>query len=368
MLRIWPPRRFLAIVRAGSITGVVAVLLSAARLLPLVDQLSLHRRAVYDVDSLLHINTLGAMWLHHEPNWLLGLPNQQYVWGEYMTYIGFASLIVALSGFFIATKRDWRLVALTTIVFLCMLGHFSRFAPWTLLHDFVPIFKSMRVPSRFRLILQCFTALFVAFAIEDARKRSPAMRMLVVALAFIGIGDMMGFGFELVKTRFHGPAPAYVEVADHFYYGGKGVSTDYADAVRENRGWLGCRSYEWPSNLDAAVWTGDVAQVRATDANAHVDESSRTSSTFTAKVDVKQPTTILLNSGYAEGWQTNVGKVTEQNGMLAVMLPPGYHKLHVRYWPRRMTAGIWMSAIGTVGVLGFFIGGWLMRRRRRKKL
>jgi hypothetical protein len=49
---------------------------------------------------------------------------------------------------------------------------------------------------------------------------------------------------------------------------------------------------------------------------------------------------------------------------LAVMLPPGYHKLHVRYWPRRMTVGIWMTAIGTVGVLGFFIGGWLMRRLR----
>jgi hypothetical protein len=367
MLRMWPLRRLLAILRAGAITGVVGVTLSAARLFPLLAQLALHKRYIVDVDHLLRLNTLGAMWLHHEPNWLLGLPNQQYVWGEYLTYIGFASLLVALMGLWVATKRDWRLVILATIVFVVMLGHFSPVAPWTLLHRYVPIFTSMRVPSRFRLILQCMTALFVAFAVEDARRRSPPVRVLVTALAFIGIGDMMGLGFDIIQFRFHGPPPAYVETADHFYYGGKGVSADFADAVRQNRGWVGCRSYEWPSYYEAPIWQGDVAQVRAMDDSAKIENAHRTSSTFSADVDVKKPTVILLNSGYAVGWRTNVGTVVEQGGMLGVELPPGYHKVRVHYWPRLMTLGIVTSSVSLAGIVAFFVVRWRIRRRSRVK-
>jgi hypothetical protein len=244
-----------------------------------------------------------------------------------------------------------------------MLGQFSEWAPWTLLHRYVPIFTSMRVPSRFRLIFHMFVALFVAYAIEYARKRSKRMHIFVVALAFIGIGDMIGFGFDIVKTRFHGPPPIPVVVSKDFYYGGIEVSKDFADAVRQNRGWLGCRSYEWPSNEDARVWTGNVLQARATDDSARVEKATRTSSTFSVDVDVKKPTIVLLNSGYAAGWQTTAGKIVEHDQMLAVELPVGYHKLRVRYWPRRMTPGIWITSIGLLGVIAFYVVRRLRRRR-----
>ena len=49
--------------------------------------------------------------------------------------------------------------------------------------------------------------------------------------------------------------------------------------------------------------------------------------------------------------------------MLAVELPVGYHKLRVRYWPRRMTPGIWITSIGLLGVIAFYVVRRLRRRR-----
>lgn len=361
LLRAWPPSRLWRVAKAGAIACMCALTLSAARLLPLLDQLSLHKRVVSDTDSLAHWNTLGAMWTHHEANWLLGLPHQGYVWGEYLSYIGFASALVALVGIQLAVRKEWRTAALAALVFALMLGHFSKYAPWSLLRDHVPPFTSMRVPGRFRLVFQVFIALFVALAVEHAGRRSRALRLGVVALAFIGIGDMMGFGFDIVTTRFHGPAPAAVVASPRFYYGGD-VSPDFADAVRQNRGWLGCRSYEWPSNADAPVWLGDVPQVRAQEDGTNITASARTSSTFTATVDAARPATILLNSGYARGWTTNVGTVVETGGLLAVEVPAGHHELRVKYWPRRMNLGLGITGVGVVGV-----GAWLAWRRRRRR-
>jgi len=362
LLRVWPARRLLAIAKAGVVVVLSFLSLSAARLLPLVDQLSLHKRVVADTDSLAHWNTLGAMWLHHEVNWLLGLPDQQYVWGEYFSYIGFASALVALVGLSIAVRKERRTAILAAVVFVLMLGHFAKWAPWSLLRDHVPPFTSMRVPGRFRLIFQLFIALFVALTVEHVGRRSRALRVAAIGLAFIGVGDMISFGFDIVKTRFHGPPVAPVVASKNFYYGGD-VSPDFADAVRQNRGWLGCRSYEWPSNPDAPVWMGDVPQVRAADDAAKVVTAARTSSTFTATVDATRPTTILMNSGYARGWITNVGTVVEKDKLLAVEVPAGHHELRIKYWPRRMNLGLGVTAAGVIAVAAW--AAWSHLRRRR---
>jgi hypothetical protein len=363
LLRGWPPIRLVRIARGGVIVAASGFTLSAARLLPLLDQLAMHKRVVGDTDSLAHWNTLGAMWTHHEVNWLLGLPDQQYVWGEYFSYIGFVSALVAIVGMFIAIRKEWRTALLAAIVFVLMLGHFHKWAPWHLLREHVPPFTSMRVPGRFRLLFQLFIALFVALTVEHVGRRSRALRVGAIALAFIGIGDMIGFGFDIVTTRFHGPPVAPIVASPRFYYGGD-VSPDFADAVRQNRGWLGCRSYEWPANSDAPIWEGDVPQVRAFDDGAVVSNASRTSSTFTATVEATRDTTIILNSGYASGWVSNVGQTGINNKMLSVKIPAGHHDLHVRYWPRHMTLGLEITAVGLLGV-GAWIAWRLVRRRRR---
>jgi hypothetical protein len=378
VLRIWPPRRLLRILKAGVIGGAVGFSLSAARLLPVLDRIASQKREIVDTDSLLHWSTLKNMWTAQDMSWMLYIPvqpgetasPQQYMWGEYLAYIGYASVLVAMIGLLVSVRREWRTVVLAALVFTFMLGHFSDWAPWSLLTKHVFVFKAMRVPSRFRIVFQCFIALFMALAID----RVPQMierrfgrrsfwnfsRVAVLGVALVGVGDMVGFGHELIRLRFRGmPTPALTTEPNTRFFYTPDQSKDLFDTVRENSGWLGCRSNAWPSNSDANVWTGDVIQARAVGDSAKVDVGNRTSSTFSVDVNVKQESVILLNSGYATGWESNVGEVIEWEKLLAVRLPPGYHRVRMQYWPRRMNLGIGISIAGAAGILLYI--AWILR-------
>ena len=52
---------------------------------------------------------------------------------------------------------------------------------------------------------------------------------------------------------------------------------------RQNRAWLGCRSYEWAFRADAPLWEGDVPQARAETPGASIENVARTHNTFTTK-------------------------------------------------------------------------------------
>ena len=84
---------------------------------------------------------------------------------------------------------------------------------------------------------------------------------------------------------------------------------------------------------------------------------------ITVDVNVKRPARILLNTGYDKGWRTDVGKPGEQNKQLIVDLPPGRHRVHVKYWPATLTAGFVLTALGIVGSVLFL--GWESSRRRK---
>ena len=44
---------------------------------------------------------------------------------------------------------------------------------------------------------------------------------------------------------------------------------------------------------------------------------------------------------------------------VALDLPPGAYQVKVRYWPRHLTLGIWISVLGLVCSLAFLARGWL---------
>jgi hypothetical protein len=256
-----------------------------------------------------------------------------------------------------------------------MLGHFSTKAPWSVLHAHVFPFKQMRVPARFRLLLMVPISIWIASATERVpdfvRRFSPrwgnAVRVVLVGCALLCAGDVVGLGQEMIRVRFTDPPEAAVSPAPRFYYGGAGLTPDFIDQPRQNRAWLGCRSYEWSFVTDAPLWEGDVAQARAGDVGAVVGSVSRTHNTFTLEVDAAKDARVLLNSGYDRGWTSNVGKVIEVNHQLVLEVPPGHHQIRMRYWPEKMTLGVTISSIGLFGSLLFLFRHHLARLFRRRR-
>lgn len=369
LFRVWPPKRGLRVAAAGLVVAVVAVSVGAARMLPLVDQLRAHARVMEpDVDHI-SLAMLRDMYTLRSASYLSRLDEQQYVLGEYLTYIGWVGVFLTIVGMAVSAEITW-LLLLGGALFVLMLGHFGGPAPWTLLHDHVFPFKSMRVSARFRLLLMLPISLWIALATERApklvsrfsRQWGAVARVLVPGVALLVAGDIAGLGQELIVPRFAGAPEQRVVPSTRFHYGGPGLARDSIDQPSQNRAYLGCRA-AWVWYADAPLWEGDVPQARAMDDGATVEVADRTHNTFTLDVDVKRPSRIVLNSAYDAGWRTDVGTAVENAHQLAVDLPPGHHKVHLAYWPKKLTLGIIISAIGLIASIAF-----LSRSRLRRAI
>lgn len=366
--RLWPPRRGLRVAAAAAVVGLVAFSVGAARLLPLIDQLSAHRRIMEDDVDHITGGMLRDMYTMRSPSYLSRFHGQQYVLGEYLTYIGWTGVALALLGVLAAGAELWWLVGLSALVFALMLGHFGAGAPWTFLHDHVFPFKSMRVAARFRLLLMMPISLFIALATERVprlvKRLSPrwgaAAGVALTGMAFVVAGDVAGLGQELIAPRFTGAPEQRVAPSTRFHYGGPGLAPDTIDQPRQNRSSLACRA-AWVWYADAPLWLGDVPQARATDDGAVVEVVNRTHNSFTLDVEVKRPSRVLLNSAFDAGWRSDVGTVVENDHQLAVDLPEGRYRVRVRYWPKKLTLGLVISGLGLLGSIGF-----LLRRRLRE--
>lgn len=369
--RVYPIRRGLKVGRAALIVGLVAFSLGASRILPLMDQFSAHNRVMEDdIDQLTRWASWRDMYTMRSPAWRSHIAGQQYVFGEYIAYVGWLGVALAAVGLALSITEGWWLFAVAAALVVLMLGHFGPRAPWTWLHAHLFPFKSMRVAARFRLLLGLIVSAWIAYAVDRvprfARRFSigpngtHAVRVVVLGLALLACGDMIGLGKEILNYRFADPPPHPVAKSARFYYGGIGVDPDFANQPRQNRAYLGCRA-AWVYNADAAVWSGDVPPAKA-GTGATVVSAKRTHNTFTIEVNAERPSQILVNSAYDRGWQTSVGAVVDANHLLAVDVPAGHHTIQMRYWPRRMTLGVTISLVGVVGVVGFFV--WRRRRRR----
>jgi hypothetical protein len=347
----------------GAVVGLVGLLVGASRILPIQDQFAEHNRVLGpDVDHLARAKIWFDMYLLRSPHWRSHVEGQVYVLGEYQAYIGWLGLLMLVLGVVAAASETSWMLAVSAALVALMLGHFAEWAPWAYLHGHVPPFKSMRVPARFRLLLALPIAAYMGYAVDrvpaavrrwlGSPQIADAARVALFAVGVFAAGDSAGLFTEILEYRFTDPPPADVKPSTRFYYGGPGLSPDFASQPRQNRAWLACRA-AWAYTADAGVWMGDVPQARAVDDGATVEVANRTHNTFTIDVDVHRPSRVLVNSAYERGWQSDVGAVVEDHQLLALDLPVGRHHVHMRYWPRRLTLGLWLSALGLLGALAF---------------
>lgn len=366
LTRAWPLPRLRVIVISGVIVAAVFVGLSAARLFPVVDQLAHHKRTLDPETDYVSVATLRAMYLDRTHAWHPA--GQTYVWPEYSAYLGVLGVGLAVLGLLQVRKRELWVVAVALVTFSIMLGHFAKWAPWSILKAHVFPFASMRVPTRFRLIESAFLALFVGLAIDRippvvARltRRPRVRRQLRVALLCVGliaIGDVFGTASSVVASKFDGPKESPVVAADRLYVDNE--SAYFLDQPRQNRGRLACWD-EWYFTSGAPLWLGDQPQARSVTPEARVSAVRRTQNSFVLDAVVERDEAeILLNGSWDRGWRTTHGRVFSRNKQLVLALPAGQHHVRVYYWPVGLTAGLLVTGLSVAFGLGY-----TFRRLRR---
>ncbi len=365
LMRAWPPVRTRRIVRAGLVVLLVGLSVGAVRFFPVIEQLRTHTRQLGPETDALQWETLKEMFLARTH--ARSAPGQQYVWPEFGAYIGPILLSLAILGMAIGGLEFVWLLALLVLAFALMLGHVGPYAPWSLLKEHVYPFQEMRVPSRFRAEVSLFFAAFIGIAIDRIPRRAnrwlararlarrPAVRgvrLTLVAVAFIGVGDMMGVGMSWFASCFDNPPRARLARSSRLYLGGPDLAS-FIDQPAQNRGRLQCWD-EWGFGAGAPLWEGDVPQARSSSPDAIVESVRRTQNTFTFDVDAKLPSRIAINSTYDAGWRADVGTVVENAGRLDVEVPAGRHQVHLKYVPQFFSLGLTLTGLSSVLVVVFF--------------
>jgi hypothetical protein len=368
LTRLVSPRRAFAVVRAGIITAVVGVGVAAARLFPVLDQLAHHKRDIGEESDFIDGRLLAEMFLARSHALRFG---HEYVWGEYVSYTGPIVLVLAAVGLILGLRRRWWLLVLGGALLVLMLGHFAPWAPWTLLKSHVPPFVSMRVPSRFRLLLVLVLACGVAICVDELPRLltrllgggglARAAQVAVVAVALAAAGDVAGHSIDIITPQWNGPVPSRPTPSTRLHLGGQDLA-QFIDQPRQNRGRLECWE-EWAPFAGAPLWTGDLPQAKlASELAGTVYSVERTASSFRVDVELAEPATLLLNTSWARGWRTDAGVVREEGHQLVVDLPAGHHRFRVWYWPLGLTWGLIVTALTLVGsVVALF---WLRRSKR----
>lgn len=357
-----------------ALVGLIAVFVllgvSAIKLGPVMQYMSGAPRLV-KLDDSLNLTLLLKAFISRSLE--RRLPGHEYVWHEYINYVG---LIPVLAWFFMWSRRDeeplrrwfWG----SSLFLLVMIGNHGWLSPYALLHH-LPVFKSLRVPSRYGVLVVFYLALifgvfvnWLDFRAEGwARKfkhwpkrawllKRSAILLLVVVSLDMGItnGRLWWPGF---KVKNHA-------AKSQDFFQGRGNGNDQWWRVLQNEGTPHCYEVN-PIPTAKGIWYGHGPQMRLQPKDAGTIENIDFSpNRWRASVTLEKAAELKINQNFQKFWrlQSPDGKIVKAQGQLAVQLPAGEHQIVLRYWPDHLAWFIITSLLSLLLSLGL----WLILQRR----
>jgi hypothetical protein len=376
--RLFDRRAWKGVLAGALVSGLLTAVLGAMRFVPILLSLTAHPHPVPDTDSLSAAEILEMLTARtHEYRWA----GHVWVWPEYGAFVGWTALALAALGLAVALvqlvlerpawpRREIGFVLIGLVLaFLLIQGNASPLHPWPLLQE-LPFYRSIHVPSRWRVMLLWHLAILAGFGLDrlraalarlrawrEARSFAEALPWMIALAACV---DLFVVNVPVVD-RWDGRPIGRGRVTEHHYLvRGRSYLDEYANYPHENVGTRECYD-PVPWDISDALWLGEGPQARLDPEGAgRVRAWGRTSLTMWAEVDVAEPGTIVVfNQNFAPGWSSPQGEVLADDGRLAVELArPGPQRVIVRYRPRDLPYSLAASAVGALACA--LIG---MRRR-----
>lgn len=409
--------RSLAPLVALSIAGAVGLLLSAPKMLPMLELLGRHPREtldqmVFPLQAVVHGLLDRDQSLRRSYDWLY------WGWQEQGHYVGVGVLVLAALGTAAAGRIGRMYAGLALFFVLLAMGPFHALAPWQLLHQ-LPLFEALHVTSRFLVVSVLLLGALAALGLAALLSRLPAPGARI-AVASVLVGAI---GADLLAVR-HGifgvlgarPCPMRTWPADAprgdpivtlqreppglrrcavpgAFVRSAMVPAERADVAIVNAYAALCPRNRRTDVVDPARLLGharippDLREIRVPrnfgrmpglkgvgDAGYRGESwveggegtarfASRTANRQALEVTTRGPARIVMNQNWDPGWHSDRGRVVgDPAGRLVVELDgPTRATLHLRYRPPRWEAGLVLCGAGVVGVgLAF----WSDRRAR----
>ena len=353
------------IVRAGVHAGLIAVLalsVAAVRLWPIAETLSDGRRVIG--------GTPGNAWPRLAGMLLRGMKEKT---DNGSFFVGALAIPATLLG--LARPRAFRLGIIAGLSIWLAAGFAVRPSLFAWLRE-LPVYASLRYPERFLILATLAVSVLAAHGVtrverlsaDDGELRAlripPAMAPFLVPL--IGASLVMAIGplvylhdRQASKRELVAPPPA--SAAHRPFHQARGNRWALAYYEPMDRGSLSCwDAYAIP---ESPLLRGDLTEEeRLVDPGAGtVVERSWSPNQIDLDVALAVAGRVEINQNYNEGWRTDHGAITSDDGLLAVDLPAGEHAVSLRFEPRSARGGAIVSAVAVAALLAV---AWSTRRGR----
>ena len=276
-------------------------------------------------------------------------PPHIYVWPEYDAYIGIAALALAAAGAALALVRRDRERRLDLLLFglliFCALGNVPGFSLFGLLHE-LPVFRSLRVPSRFFYPATVFLALLAASALTAIGRRT-RLRLLQIAIVVLITVDVISANGPRLQQG-AGPSLPLAPASRSFHLD---VRADYRLLPFFPQRGIGSPicygGFDWP--VSRALWFGNVPQQRVDPtASGEVSAVRWSPSELRFRVALTAPARLVVNQNFDSGWRASEGTPRAYAGLLALDIGAGEREIALTHRPEGLIPGVVLTVFGIV--------------------
>ena len=357
-------RPFLPLLAAGAIAFAVGAL----RVLPALEFALDHPRHLFETDANNPLQMIrnAYWWKGIEP-----VRGKRYWFHEYGWRLPYLTIPLWLWALRVKRARPiWIFVGVGAAI---VAGSFWPYGPWWLLHH-LPIFRDLRVPSRYQIMFAIGVPLLCALALDDLRARRFWRPSLTAAVVLICALD--GLAFDYVRYAKVFDLKWSLAAADTPFYQVVGEWRTMMSNVFDNHGAIGCDE-EAPLQRALKLDEGPGPQARLEDPGAGRLEGMRwTPNRVEVDVDAAVPSVVSVNENWNEHWRARlssgepvqvirVGPRLERDrdgGRLGARVPAGRFTVAFIYRPRSFVAGLVTSALA----IPLAVAAWIGSRRRRR--
>lgn len=376
--RSWRPIGLLA---AG---GLLSFAFSAPKLLPIAETLRRFPRLV-DSPETIDLNGFVGIFTARsgDPRPAVG----PWAWHEFGIYVGWVAFAAMLVAPILAVRWRERAAAFAGVACLVIgLGRFSNVAPWALLHDYVPVFQSQHVPSRWFYPMVLLLLASMAGSVNRLLRRIQSRRWIFEAALIAGalaVGlDVARESAKELTNAFPNEGPTILPSTGPFHqekvasstlrYAGADWTAPAVPAMIGNVGLIDCGTFPGlhsyyrdrqghvpglgAKGIDEPGYRGEVFLASGT-GSATIEQW--TPNEVTVKFDGATPGDyVVMNQNWDAGWAAE-GGVTNWSDLVAAPASEATGTVHFRYRPKFVYVGLL--------VLVFAIAGLVVSDRMRRR-
>lgn len=360
---------------AFALVNIVAALLSAPKLLPVMELLVRNPRATGSGAGL-SLNDFLMLIVDRSQSFFTTFHG--HGWWEYGAYLGIPGIALYTLGL-VRFREHGPLVLASFFMLLLTLGNFAAWAPWNILHN-LPIFSFLKVPTRALIVFMFSAALMIGLALEKIRQTGDKHAAAMVAVLVV----MLAADLFSVSYRIFAEAP---RPSSMFY--GKLQQKQTLDGVKPYRIapsassglWNSVASLHNPFTQTSVPLSRRNAHGGWSDQYLHLLQNrgvvdayetipfsryalavthanyrgewyflgkgtatllSWSPNRLTFRVTAHENGRLVINQNFWNGWRTTDGILRPFNGLLSVDLGKGDHTISLRYLPTSFLAGVWL--------------------------